>query len=75
MHSFLLSETFMYAYLAQEETGAESYAPGAWVFNTEAHPLLVQPRLGVDPVMGADGALRVAQRKVGGAKFRKARDE
>lgn len=43
MHSFLISETFKYVYLIfgeDDELGLER-----WVFNTEAHPLLVMPGL------------------------------
>lgn len=44
MHSFLLAETLKYAYLVFEEP--DVLPTRAWVFNTEAHPLLVTPPLG-----------------------------
>lgn len=44
MHSFLISETFKYLYLIFGDD--EDELPlDKWVFNTEAHPLLVSPGL------------------------------
>lgn len=44
MHSFLISETFKYIYLI---FGPDDELPlDKWVFNTEAHPLLITPELG-----------------------------
>ncbi len=43
MHSFLISETFKYLYLI---FGPDEELPlDKWVFNTEAHPLLITPDL------------------------------
>lgn len=44
MHSFLLSETFKYLYLIFGDDEGE-LPLSKWVFNTEAHPLLVTPDL------------------------------
>jgi len=57
MHSFVLSETFKYAYLVFEEPDVLGEG---WVFNTEAHPLLVTPALGeggglLPPMEGGTG--------------------
>ncbi|KAI0558596.1 mannosyl-oligosaccharide1,2-alpha-mannosidase [Gracilaria domingensis] len=43
MHSFLIAETFKYIYLAFGE--GEEIDLRQWVFNTEAHPLLISPGL------------------------------
>lgn len=44
MHSFLISETFKYLYLTFGDD--EDELPlDKWVFNTEAHPLLITPAL------------------------------
>lgn len=45
MHSFLIAETFKYLYLIFEED--EVLPLDKWVFNTEAHPLLITPAMGV----------------------------
>lgn len=43
MHSFLIAETFKYLYLI---FGPDDELPlDKWVFNTEAHPLLITPEL------------------------------
>lgn len=42
MHSFLISETFKYLYLIFGDDPSE-LPLDKWVFNTEAHPLLVTP--------------------------------
>lgn len=44
MHSFLISETFKYLYLIFGDDEKE-LPLDKWVFNTEAHPLLVTPGL------------------------------
>lgn len=44
MHSFLISETFKYLYLIFGDDKDE-LPLDKWVFNTEAHPLLVSPGL------------------------------
>lgn len=45
MHSFLISETFKYIYLIFGDDENEMRLD-TWVFNTEAHPLLITPALG-----------------------------
>lgn len=45
MHSFLISETFKYLYLIFGDDRNE-LPLDKWVFNTEAHPLLITPALG-----------------------------
>lgn len=44
MHSFVISETFKYLYLIFGDR-PEELPLDKWVFNTEAHPLLVSPGL------------------------------
>lgn len=44
MHSFVIAETFKYLYLIFGDDERE-LPLGEWVFNTEAHPLLVSPGL------------------------------
>lgn len=50
MHSFVISETFKYLYLIFGDD-EEELPLDKWVFNTEAHPLLITPALGEE----ADG--------------------
>jgi Glycosyl hydrolase family 47 len=45
MHSFLIAETFRYAFLLFGDDDNE-LPLDKWVFNTEAHPLLIMPGLG-----------------------------
>jgi Glycosyl hydrolase family 47 len=47
MHSFVLAETFRYAFLLFSDDEGE-LPLDQWVFNTEAHPLLVTPGLAKD---------------------------
>lgn len=54
MHSFLIAETFKYLYLIFGDDERE-LPLDAWVFNTEAHPLLITPGLGK-----ANGQLNVS---------------
>lgn len=62
MHSFLIAETFKYIFLI---FGPDDELPlDKWVFNTEAHPLLITPGL------AGDAAVREAVEK--GAKAAKA---
>jgi hypothetical protein len=52
MHSFVLAETFKYLYLIFGED--EDELPlSKWVFNTEAHPLLITPGLAQAGAAGA----------------------
>lgn len=44
MHSFIISETFKYLYLIFGDD-ADELPLDKWVFNTEAHPLLISPGL------------------------------
>lgn len=62
MHSFLISETFKYLYLIFGEDDGE-LSLDHWVFNTEAHPLLITPALGER--IGREEELRVEEREEG----------
>lgn len=56
MHSYLISETFKYIYLIFGDDERE-LPLDQWVFNTEAHPLLITPGLGENnsKCRGTDG--------------------
>lgn len=51
MHSFLIAETFKYIWLIHGEDENEMRLD-EWVFNTEAHPLLITPSMGDEPGSG-----------------------
>lgn len=54
MHSFLLAETFKYLFLLFGDDDNE-LSPEQWVFNTEAHPLLITPSIGEERTGGFHG--------------------
>ncbi|CAN8064749.1 unnamed protein product [Agarophyton chilense] len=54
MHSFVIAETFKYIYLTFG--GMDELNLSQWVFNTEAHPLLVSPGLSSGSQCAADNA-------------------